>query len=101
MSARAYHRVLKVARTIADVAGMERVATAHIAEAIRYRRGDRAAYLGGLARCCQRFHLEVPAYCPMSNYVHLVIIPESELAPEQVFRPRHAQAPKAIISTTY
>ncbi|MDB5916207.1 MAG: ATP-dependent protease [Massilia sp.] len=40
-SARAYHRVLKVARTIADLAGTERVSSAHVAEAIGYRRGLR------------------------------------------------------------
>jgi len=39
LSARAYHRVLKVARTIADLAGAERVTSAHVAEAIHYRRG--------------------------------------------------------------
>jgi magnesium chelatase family protein len=37
LSARAYHRVLKVARTIADLGGDERMTSSHIAEALRYR----------------------------------------------------------------
>jgi magnesium chelatase family protein len=37
LSARAYHRVLKVARTIADLAGAEGVAAEHVAEALQYR----------------------------------------------------------------
>jgi magnesium chelatase family protein len=37
LSARAYHRVLKLARTIADLAGTADIAAAHLAEAIQYR----------------------------------------------------------------
>ena len=37
LSARGYHRVLRVARTIADLAGEERVGRVHVAEALAYR----------------------------------------------------------------
>ncbi len=41
MSARAYTRVLKVARTIADLAGEENISTSHVSEALNYRSMDR------------------------------------------------------------
>ena len=37
LSARAYHRILKLARTITDLAGEERILSSHLAEALQYR----------------------------------------------------------------
>jgi magnesium chelatase family protein len=50
LSARAYHRTLKVARTVADLDGSEAVRRVHIAEALSLKRQWAGAEQGGMVR---------------------------------------------------
>lgn len=53
-------------------------------------------YLDWLAHYCGRHHVDVLAYCMMTNHIHLVAVPNYENALEKVFRPLHTRYAQRI-----
>jgi len=47
---------------------------------------DRRKYLSLLEEESKRYQLEISAYCPMSNHVHFMAVPQSEDSPGKVFK---------------
>ena len=47
LSARAHHKITRVARTIADLEGSQNIAAAHLSEAVQYRNLDRQMWMSG------------------------------------------------------
>jgi len=60
-------------------------------ERVFFRDSDRIAYLKGLRKYAVRYGVRVLAYCLMDNHVHVVVVPASPQALEQVFRPLHTK----------
>ena len=65
-------------------------------ENVFFSDGDRAAYLSWLANYCAKFAVRVLAYCLMTNHVHIVAIPATGDALENVFRPLHTRYAQRI-----
>ena len=57
---------------------------------------DRDTYLEWLAEYCARFEVQILAYCLMTNHLHLVAVPPTEDAFEEVFRPLHTRYSQRI-----
>jgi len=58
-------------------------------EDIFFTDDDRLIYLDWLGFYCQKYHVEVLAYCLMSNHIHLALTPRGELGLQQVLKPLH------------
>ncbi|MGH8648783.1 MAG: transposase, partial [Burkholderiales bacterium] len=58
-------------------------------EEVFFTDGDREAYLDWLTEYCQKHHVEVLAYCLMTNHIHLVVVPDTDNGLQRVLKPLH------------
>jgi putative transposase len=57
---------------------------------------DREAYLSWLKEYCEKFSVEILAYCLMTNHVHLVAVPASDDGLQRVLKPLHMRYAQRI-----
>ncbi len=57
---------------------------------------DRAAYLLWLKEYCEKFEVEILAYCLMTNHIHLVAVPATDDGLHRVFKPLHMRYAQRI-----
>ena len=57
---------------------------------------DRKVYLDWLGEYCEKYKVQILAYCLMTNHVHMVVVPGSEKALERVLRPLHTRYAQRI-----
>jgi len=65
-------------------------------EEVFFSDADRHAYLAWMREYCVKQGVEIPAYCLMTNHVHVVAVPPEQTAFEQVFRPLHTKYAQRI-----
>ena len=65
-------------------------------EDVFFSDADRLAYLNWLGEYSRRYKVQILAYCLMTNHLHVVVVPESAGALEQVFRPLHTRYAQRI-----
>lgn len=65
-------------------------------EDIFFTEADREAYLTWLREYCERYEVEILAYCLMANHIHLVAIPARDDGLQRVLKPLHMRYAQRI-----
>ena len=65
-------------------------------ENVFFSEEDRSVYLGWLKAYCDKYKVEVLAYCLMTNHIHLIAVPKSEDGLQKVLKPLHMRYAQRI-----